>query len=166
MASTSWITTDMRKLLIVLVVALPLLAFAKAAYWGKTEMIQRSEIVAIVNISSVESTRTKGKGWTYSEMASATVERVLKGKLPEEVKLYGGENFICAQVRYKPGRHLVFLRHDETLLTGVNWHFGVRKIENDELEWFADERPFQMKPAKLRDVLAEIEAAAKKGSPQ
>jgi hypothetical protein len=152
---------NMRSLLILLVMSFPLLANAKAAYWGKTEMIRRSEIIAIVNISVVEPTSIKGKGWTYSEVASATVERVLKGKLPEEVKLYGGENFICAQVRYKPGRHLVFLRKDENLLTGVNWHLGVRKIEKEDVQWLVDGRLFEFKSTPLSDVLAEIEAATK-----
>ena len=126
-------------------------------------MIKNAEIIALVDVSSVESTETKGKGWTYGEVATAKVERVLKGELPKEVKLYGKENFICAQVRYKPGKCHVFLRRDQDLLVGVNWHLGVRPISGDKIEWFSnDQSLFEMKNQDLATVLAEVEEAVKK----
>src|SRR4051812_28988739 len=93
--------------LLLLTLTLPLSSFGKAAYYGKREMIKQAEIIAIVNVSKVEPTTVKGKGWTYREVANIKVEKVLKGKLSETASLYGGENFICAQVHYQPGRQLV-----------------------------------------------------------
>lgn len=142
-----------------LAVLLPLTAFAKAAFWRKTEMIKRAEIIAIVTITKVEPAKEKRKGWTYSEAATATVERVLKGKLDPKVMLHGGENFICAQVRYQPGRHLVFLRHDQDLLVGENWHLGVRPITGSEVEWFVNDTSLELKKSPLDTVLREIETS-------
>src|SRR5687767_12078964 len=71
----------------------------KAAYLQKDRAIKTAEIIAIVDIQKVEPTKTKADGWTYSEVAHANVERVLKGDLPKSVKLYGSEDFICAQVK-------------------------------------------------------------------
>lgn len=147
---------------VILCFVLPLVAFGKAAYWGKTEMINRSEIIAVVTILKVEPTKKKRDGWTYSEAASAKVEQVLKGDLPPKVVLYGGEDFICAQVHYKPGRHLVFLRHDKDLIIGVNWHLGVREIKNGKLEWFIDDKSLELKSAALSNVLAEVSSLVKK----
>lgn len=136
---------------------LPLVAFAKAAYWGKAEMIKRAEIIALVTITKVEPAKEKRKAWTYSKAATAEVERVLKGRLAQTVVLHGGEDFICAQVNYQPGRHLVFLRQDEDLLVGVNWQLSVRAITGDEVEWFVNDTALELKKSPLDTVLREIE---------
>lgn len=136
-------------------------AFGKAAFYGKKETIEKSEAIAIVNITKVEMARVKRGGWTYSERAHATVERTLKGGLAGKATLHGGENFICAQVRYEPGRHLVFLRRDGDLWCGVNWHFGVRKIKKDKLDWFADDTSLKLETAELNSVVEQIEAILK-----
>lgn len=143
---------------------LPLTAFGKAAYYGKTNMVKSAEVIAVVTISKVEpaNTKTKRNGWTYSEAATAKVEQVLKGSLPKDVVLHGGEDFICAQVRYKPGRHIVFLRHDKDLLVGANWHLGVREIKGDQVEWFKDDTSLELKSARLETVLKEIESLVKR----
>ncbi|MGI8965269.1 MAG: hypothetical protein ACR2H1_04175 [Limisphaerales bacterium] len=119
-------------------------------------MIKQAEIIAVVNISRVEPTKEKRSGWTYSEAALATVEQTVKGSLPKDVRLYGGEDFICAQVHYQPGRCLVFLRRDKELLAGVNWHLGVRAIKEDKIEWFADDKKLELKEILLSEVLTEI----------
>jgi hypothetical protein len=151
-----------RKLLAVMLgLVVPFVAFGKAAYHGKTNMVSSAEVIAVVTISKVESTTAKRKGWTYSEAATAKVEQVLKGSLPRQVVLYGGENFICAQVRYKPGRYIVFLRHDEDLLVGENWHLGVREIKDDNVEWFKDDASLDLKSTKVDEVLKEIAALVK-----
>jgi hypothetical protein len=85
-------------------------AFAKAYYATEDEMIERAEVIAIVNVARVENAETKAEPFNYSEIAHATVEQTLKATLPQTVKLHGGESFICAQVHFTPGRHLVFLR--------------------------------------------------------
>ena len=143
--------------------ALPLAVFGKAAYHGKTEMVISAEAIAVVTISKVEPAKAKRKSWTYSEAATAKVEQVLKGSLARQIVLHGGEDFICAQVRYNPGRYIVFLRHDEDLLVGENWHLGVREIKNDTVEWFKDDKSLELKSARLEEVLKEITSLVKEG---
>ena len=111
-------------------------ALAKAAYAAEEQMIERAEVIAIVNVARVEKAETKGTHWTYSEIAHATVEQTLKGTLPQTVKLYGGEDFICAQVHFAVGRYIVFLRRDGELLVGCNWHLSVRPIKDKQAEWY------------------------------
>ena len=130
--------------------------FGEAAFHRKLAMIEQSEFIAIVDISKVEPAKEKRNGWIYSEVALATVEETIKGSLPKNVKLYGGENFICAQVRYKPGRYLVFLRRDKELLSGVNWHLGVRAIKENKVDWFVDDKKLELKESPLPVVLTEI----------
>lgn len=155
----------MKTFITLLAFVLPFTAFGKAAYNKKGGAIRSSEIIAIVDILKVEPTKTKGSGWTYSEVAHANVEQVLKGELPKTVKLYGGENFICAHANFAPGKHLVFLRHDKELLTSANWHLGVLPITGDSVQWFENEKSIQLKPAPLRKVVEEIEAVMEKDWP-
>lgn len=139
--------------------------FGRAAYASKTKAIQQAEIIAIVEITKVAPTKTKGKGWTYSEVADAKTERVLKGVLDPEVKLYGGENFICAQVRFEPQRFIVFLNKDGELITGANWHLSTMAITGDEAEWFEDDQSIRLVKTPLKDVLTEIESILAKEWP-
>lgn len=147
------------RLFIVSLIAIPFAcavpcAFGKARYAGEEEMINRAEVIAIVNITEVEATKAKGKQWRYSEVASATVEQTLKGALPKEVKLYGGEDFVCAQVHFSPGRQLVFLTHDGELLIGCNWHLAVRPIKGDQIEWYIEGKYMELSWQPLQAVLA------------
>src|SRR5215208_3883816 len=86
--------------------------FAKAYFASAQEMVQGSVAIAVIDISKVEAVEAKGDQWTYRERAQAMVERTLKGSLSQHVELFGNETFICAQVRFQPGRYLVFLRKD------------------------------------------------------
>jgi hypothetical protein len=131
-------------------------ALAKAAFAGEEEMIQVADVIAIVNITKVEETRTKGEYWTFSEVAHATVEQTLKGTLPQNVKLSGGEDFICAQVHFAPGRQLVFLRREGELLTGCNWHLGVRPIKETQVEWYVAGQCMELSWQPLAGVLERI----------
>ena len=136
-------------------------AQARAAFKDKVQMIETAEVIAIVEITSVEEVSVKGKFWTYGQKALAKVENVLKGQVPDVVSLYGDEDFICARCNFEVGRYLVFLDRDGELLTGNNWHLSARKItktsgETEQVEWFTDKGPFEKKEALLSDVLREI----------
>src|SRR5687767_895163 len=114
--------------LTVLLACRPQGAGAKAAYGGKADMTRRADAIAVVEVLRVEKAEVKGRHWTYSERAVATVRTTLKGDLPAEGKelvLFGGEDFICAQCNFRPGRYLVFLRRDGGLWVGSNWHLSV-----------------------------------------
>ena len=132
-------------------------ADAKAYYGLENEMIERAEVIAIVDISRVEKTETKSQPFNYREIAHATVQQTLKGKLPQEVQLDGGESFICAQVHFKPGRALVFLRRDGELLAGCNWHLSVRPIKGTEVEWYLPGERIALSWQSLDTVLARIQ---------
>ncbi len=127
--------------------------------------MRSAEIIAIVDVMKVEETKAKGFGWTYNEVATVKVDRVIKGELADEAKLYGKENFICAQVRYKPGKHLLFLRRDGDLLAGANWHLGVLPVSDGEVEWFESDKSIQLKKASLEEVIREIEGILKSDWP-
>ena len=150
-----------------LLLVLALLAFAappaisKAYYAGENEMITRSEVIAVVDISRLESTKLKREHWTYSEVAHAMVEQTLKGTPEKQVQLYGGEDFICAQVHFQPGRFLVFLKRDGDLLVGSNWHLSVRPIKDGKIEWFTPGEHMALSWQPLPDVLQRIEKSVK-----
>ena len=65
-------------------------ALAKLAYMNEDDMVRRAEIIAIVDISHVEHSKTKSWPFDYNEIAYGTVQQTLKRTLPETVKLYGG----------------------------------------------------------------------------
>jgi len=137
-------------------------ALAKAAYADEEQMIERAEVIAIVNVTRVEKAETKGAHWTYSEIANATVEQTLKGTLPQSVKLYGGEDFICAQVHFAVGRYIVFLRRDGDLLVGCNSHLSVRPIKDKQAEWYVAGEHMTLSWQPLDAVLKRIKNPAVK----
>jgi hypothetical protein len=142
----------------------PSRAEAKAAYAGKAEMIRRSDAVAVVDVLRVEKAEVKGAHWTYSQRAIARVRSTLKGDLPaagKEVALFGGEDFICAQCNFQPGKYVVFLRRDGGLWVGSNWHLSVRPVATDKagkewVDWYAKQNTIELKATLLDDVLADV----------
>jgi hypothetical protein len=145
---------------------------AKAAYKNKTQMIETADVIAIVEITAIEKTTTKGGHWTYGQKATANVEKTLKGKVPKGIALYGEQDFICARCRFALGRYLVFLDRDGELFTGNNWQLSIRQISGDavqKVEWLDDKHLFETKESHLSDVVKEIEsvlAKIKKAEPQ
>jgi hypothetical protein len=129
---------------------------AKAYFAGAQEMVQGSVAIAILDISKVEAVEVKGDHWTYRERAQATVARTLKGSLPQQVQLFGHETFICAQVRFQPGRYLVFLRKDGEKLVGANWHLSVRPIKDDQVEWFSGKQRLDLSWQPLSAVVERV----------
>ncbi len=136
--------------------------FAKLAYATENEMIKRAEIIAIVNISHVEPARTKSWPFDYNEIAYATVERTLKGTLPQTVKLYGGELFVCAQDHFAAGRYLVFLLRRQDLLVACNDYFGIRPINGTQVEWYVPGERLKLSFQPLETVLQRIKDRAAK----
>jgi len=130
--------------------------FAKAYFAGAQEMVQGSVAIAILDISNVEAVEVKGDHWTYRERAQATVDRTLKGSLPQQVQLFGNETFICAQVRFQPGRYLVFLRKDGEKLVGANWHLSVRQIKDDQVEWYSGKQRLDLSWQPLSAVVEQV----------
>ncbi len=130
-------------------------AFAKAAYASKNQMIDCSEVIAVVDIKNVEKSAEKGKSWVFGQKATARTVQLLKGKLPGTCTIYGGENFICARCDLTVGKSLVFLNRDEERLIGSNWHLSIRPIKNEQLDWLESDS-INLKPANLSIVIGEI----------
>jgi len=164
----SWLTVAA---VLMLAVLFPVrVGHTKAAYKDKKQMIETAQAIAIVEITNIEKAAVKGNPWTYQQKASAKVEKVLKGKLPDKVALYGDETFICARCHFEKGRYLVFLDHDGELLTGNNWQLSVRKITGDtkakntqakntqeaQVEWFDVKNLFERPKAPLNQALKKI----------
>lgn len=132
-------------------------AFAKAYFQTKQEMIEKAEAIAIIEISSVQDSETKGKSWTYRTKGTAKIERILRGDLPKEFTLYGAETFICASCPVTKGRFIAFLKKDGDLWTGSNWHLSLRPIKDGMVDWYiADDNRYEMKPMALDTVIAEV----------
>jgi hypothetical protein len=129
---------------------------AKAYFAAEGEMVNTAEAIAIVEITRVEETTTKGEPFEFRQIAYAKVEQTLKGSLPESVKLLGDETFICARVHFAPGRQLVFLRRHGECFVGNNWHLSVRPIKDGQIEWFAGERALELSWQPLESVLLRI----------
>ncbi len=151
--------------LLVLVLCLP--AGSKAYFAPADEMIKHAEIIALVDITKVSAVSVKGSHWTYSQVADARVEKVIKevpsekadaGKMTRSIKLYGGEDFECARCNFVPGHFLVFLRHDGPLLVSSNWHLAIRPLKNGMVEWYTvfGWSPADMQEVPLKDVLNQI----------
>lgn len=128
-----------------LVAATSQIAFAKAYFATLKEMVERSDAIAIVDLSKVKNTATKGKTWTYSKEAQATLIETLKGKLPKTFVLCGGENFRCAHVDFKEGKNLLFLNKEGDYYRGANWMNSCISVDNNKLPWFEtkDERHYK-----------------------
>jgi hypothetical protein len=130
--------------------------FARAYFAGAQEMVQGSVAIAILDISKVEAVDAKGEHWTYRERAQATVDRTLKGSLPQHVQLFGNETFICEQVRFQPGRYLAFLRKDGEKLVGANWHLSVRPIKDGQVEWYSGKQRLDLSWQPLSVVVEQV----------
>lgn len=143
-------------------------AFAKAYYAGKAEMIQKADVIVVVNISKVEKVEVKPEsGWTYRQKATGQIEQSIKGGLSGQIEILGQEDFICAQCDFKPVRCLLFLKKGgKDFLHGANWHLGIRPIKDDKVDWFKDDKSlFEMTPQPLSDVIKEIESVLKEKAP-
>ena len=72
-------------------------------------MIETAEVIAVVEITSVETVSVKGEYWTYRQKATGKTEKVLKGKVSSNFSMFGEEDFICARCRFGVGRYWCFL---------------------------------------------------------
>ncbi|MBZ0184961.1 MAG: hypothetical protein K8F91_01825 [Candidatus Obscuribacterales bacterium] len=129
---------------------------AKAAFKTRDNMIDNASVIALVDIEKVEPASVKGSLWTYSQIARARPVKVLKGSMPDNARLYGQENFRCAQVIYKPGRALVFLSMEGDRLVGNNWGLSVREVKNNSLEWFIDNNSLKTTNQQVSSVISSI----------
>ncbi len=148
-------------------------AFGKAYFYTRSELIQKAQVIAIINVEEPAESPSSVQGhdpfepvkrnWSYGQQAKVRVEQILKGDAPKEFVLYGKETFICAQCSLSKGRFLAFLSKDGDLWIGANWQISLRPIRDGEVEWYvSDEQRFPMNFQKLDEVVAAIRVALKK----
>lgn len=147
--------------------------FAQAAtadwdYLPKDMMISHADAIAVVSIGKVEPASVKlapASPMTYHEKAIATVEQVLKGKLPNSITIVGGINkdgdFACVpDVSLGTGKFLVFLnnvQHDRESWKSANADLGIRQIKSEQIEWYG-KTPHERKMSPLGEVLGYIKS--------
>ncbi len=143
-------------------------ADAKAYYPSRREMVQRADVIAIVDIGPVnDKAEVQGKHWSFSEKATGTVERLItaqpgheQGLAPgKELTLVAGENFTCARNQLASGRALVFLTQDGQIYSGAAWNLSFLLVDKDnQLSWpgTAEGRHADKKATSLNQVLADI----------
>lgn len=146
-------------------------------YQSEDAMIANSEAIAIVTVGKVEKTATNPEEAahvasrllqgnssrqydTYHEKASATVEKVLKGKVPAKIEIYGEGEVICGPDRFarlKSGRCLLFLKRVGNILVPNNADLGIRPIEHEQIDWYG-KSAYDRKDTQLANVLKNIQA--------
>ena len=133
---------------------------ANIAIVGKIEMIQQSELVALVDIQELVST---DKTRIYVDLvASGQVAKVLKGKAQGEIKFRISRFFPCAAFDVSTGRHLVFLKkNDKNEYVGVNWYMSYLYLGGKTTKWFDDKNTIVDKH-KPEEVVEDTQRELKK----
>lgn len=147
----------------------PAAVSAKAAFQSKEGMIKSADVIALVNIVKVEKVKTPGKTFDYGQKAIAEPIEILKGSLQKNAVLLGDENFICAQVKFKAGRALVFLKQQRGFYTGNNWGLSVRPVtgvgQTERIDWFDGKNGFSVSPQPRLEVFKDIDRVLKSVTP-
>lgn len=149
------------------------LCHGKAYFFTRTELVQKSTAIAIVELAEPEgaalangekdpfSNTVPGEHWAYSQQAKVKVVEIIKGDLPREIVMHGGESFICAQCHLSKGRFLAFLKRDKDLWVGSNWHLSLRPVKDGKIEWYiAEEQRAPMSDQPQAEVIAQVRALA------
>ncbi len=149
--------------LLLAVLLLPSLAFAKARFMPKQEMIESSDAIVIGTIQKVEELKPAVEGY-YRQKATVTVSQTLMGTPVKSLELFGGEMFICAQCNLKPGTYLMFLKKRKNLWTGTNWDISLRPVKDGKIQWYGKNDKRWSRPRTYlskEDVLADISTELK-----
>lgn len=136
-------------------------AFGKAYYAPKNEMISKSDAIAIVEVYDVKPEGFKGKHWEYKQAAYVMVERTLKGNVSGQIKVFGEENFICERCMFSKGRFLAFLRQDGERWACSNWYLSLRPIKDGKVDWYSSDTGTSLKSIQLEDAINDVESKIK-----
>lgn len=107
---------------------------AKAYFANRQEMVERADLIVLAQIGKVQASSQPARPFNFSEEAQAKVIKTIKGSCPEEIRVLGGENFICARFHIQSGKAILFLNKTEGGYKGANWHLSEMLVikENDE----------------------------------
>ena len=131
---------------------------AKARFWTKRDMIEKSSVIALVEMKEVQHLQpTRQFG---DQEATFTPIRILKGQMNARGEHVFTRCFYpCAITQVKPGTWLVFLqRKKDGKLFGFNWQLSYLAITNETVKWYKGERTLSLKTTKLDTVVQEIQS--------
>jgi len=131
-------------------------AFGRVMRLKPSDMIAESQLIALVEIASVGEAMTQGKSWTFSRVADAQVKRVIKGDCAHALRIYGGEDFPCAQTELGKGLFLVFLKRDGRFWTGANFERSLCPVADNVVDWYDDK--YMPQKVSLPELIGRIEA--------
>jgi len=108
---------------------------ARIGIIGKKEMVEKSDLIAIVNIQELVSTdKTRV---IVDLIAGGHVSQALKGEAKGEITFRIPRFFPCAAFDVSTGTHLVFLKKDEKHgYVGVNWYMSYLYLGGKTAKWF------------------------------
>ena len=135
---------------------------ADIAIIGKKEMVQQSDLVAIVDIQELIST---DKTQNYVDLiATGQIIKALKGNAKGEIKFRILRFFPCAAFDVSTGRHLVFLKKNEKKeYVGVNWYMSYLYLGSKTTKWF-DDKNMIVNNCSQEDVIKDTEMLIKESS--
>ena len=113
-------------------------SWAKAYFPSAKEMIQKADFIALVQLDATTAQEAKGTTWTYGEVSNSHLKKTIKGNLPANFKIYGREDFKCAQCHFLEGENLVFLRKDLDLYVGQAWNISCLPVKDGKVTWFSN----------------------------
>jgi len=147
--------------------------WAKAYFAPQTEMISNAQVIAVVNIQSVVTpagqyaARTSAVVRAMSregdvaclfpyQVASGTVEKVLKGEPLKSISFRVPSFFPCAVTEVNEGRYIVFLTPVNGVLLGNNWNYAYRPIVDGQVEWYEDKNSLKLTGMPLKTAIRQI----------
>ena len=150
----------MKTIIILLILAVSASnSIAKAYFAREMEMVTNAEFIAIVNVQWTSEFK-ETTPFPY-QVATGTVERVLKGEQPEAISFHVPTFYPCAVTEVHAGRYLVFLRKEFGALQGNNWYYSYRPISDGIIEWYKDTNTLDMAEMPLESVVQQIEEQMK-----
>jgi len=131
-------------------------AFGRAYFAPKREMIAKSQVIAIVQITDVISLEPEKR--LGDRRARATIREVLKGAIEKgkEMEFTVPCFFPCAITEVSTGEYLVFLSEEQGQLQGNNWHLSYRPIRDGKVEWYRDDTSYELVQTELDKVVQEV----------
>lgn len=135
-------------------------ANAKAAYLGKTQMINRATNVVEVDITEVKDLKGEHAfAAGPNQTVKAQVKTNIKGKLEGIITILNIQNK-CSYLCLGKAKYILFLEKRKDKFYIVNSHIGARFIKDGKVTWFKSEYVMRQghKPVlmPIKEVIADI----------
>ena len=124
---------------------------------SRIEMIQDSDIIARVKITSVHASR-KDQGLNLIQEPGMTLSVVvlesIKGKMPSVARVHVDNWDRWVKWPHpKRGEYLIFVVDSKDQLENLNWHLSLRPIKDGVVDWISDDGERNPKILKMNTEL-------------